>query len=277
MSARAEGSPARALARLYCPSAHRPVFRALLGLEAQIRAGIYPHLEHAVAHTRLAWWREECGRLARGAPLHPLTHELGERFGAASGAALAGVTGFVDLAAWDLAAATFASRREREGYAARWSAAFVAPLAHLALAGAESERALALGARLSELELLNALSADARAGRLRLPLDELSAAGVRPEELSTAHWGARLSALAREQHAQARVRLATAVAALAAHEQRALRALLVWSALAHAHSLRVSAALPRASSPGEHSTPLDGWRAWRSARRADAGTLRLIG
>jgi len=274
MAAAAE-APARTLARLYCPAPQRSAFEALLGIEAQIRAPLTAGTAHEVAHTRLAWWREECLRLAAGNPQHPLTRTLAEHFSAATRPALSAVGGFVELAAWDLAAATFESRRELEAYTARWSAALVGPLAQLALPAAAQPGALALGSRLHELELLNALGADARAGRLRLPLTELVPARVTPEDLLQQPWRAPLTTLVRARHAQARAGLAQAVGALAREEQAALAGLLVWAALASAHSQRVLAALPYARAPGDHHAALDGWRAWRAARRAARGHLRL--
>ena len=136
-------------------------------------------------------------------------------------------------------------------------------------------RALALGSRLHELELLNALGADARAGRLRLPLAELAQAQVSPQEPAQPPWRTPLAALVRTRHGQARAGLAHAVAALAPEEQPALAGLLVWAALATAHSQRLLAALPYARGPGDHHAVLDGWRAWRAARRAARGRLRL--
>jgi phytoene synthase len=275
MSARSEGSPARALARLYCPPGERAVFGALAGIETEIRSGIERPLEHEVAHARLSWWREECARLASGQPQHPLTRALSAQFAPEERGVLSGVQGFTDLAAWDLAGAKFASRGELQGYAARWSSAFVAPLAQRALAPAARAAALALGGALAELELLNALPAHARAGQLRLPLDELAASAVAPEELTAARFGEELTTLLRHSHRRARAKLAAAVAALHGPAQPALRGLMVWSALSYLHSQRSSTALPRASLPREHHGPLDGIRAWRAARRAGAGNLRL--
>jgi 15-cis-phytoene synthase len=275
MAAAAE-APARTLARLYCPAPQRSAFAALLGIEAQIRAPLTGGTAHEVAHARLGWWREECLRLAAGNPLHPLTRTLGEHFSAATRPALSAVGGFVDLATWDLAAATFESRRELEAYTGRWSAALVGPLAQLTLPAPAHPRALALGSRLHQLELLNVLGAEARAGRLRLPLAELAAAQVAPEELAQQPWRTPLASLVRARHEQARAGLAHALGALAPEEQAALPGLLVWAVLASAHSQRVLAALPYARAPGDHPAALDGWRAWRAARRAARGSLRLV-
>lgn len=276
MAAGADGTPARALARLYCAPAQRAAFDALLGIEAEIGAGIDRSLDHEVAHARLGWWREELARLTAAAPVHPLTRALSAGASASDGA-LAGITGLIDTGTWDLASATFDSRRELDAYCARWSAAVIAPLTRLALPGSRADLTAALGQSLRELELLNAITADARRGRLRLPLDELLAAGVAPEELSRPEFGAALSALLQQRHREVRRQLAQAAGALAPAEQRALRALLVWAAMTALQSRRVSAALPRATEPGDHGTALDGWRAWRTARAAQRGRLTLRG
>jgi len=274
MAAAAE-PPARTLARLYCPVPQRAAFEALLGIEAEIRAPLSGSTAHEVAHARLAWWREECLRLGAGHPLHPLTRALAEHFSAATRPALSAVGGFVVLASWDLAASTFESHQEFEAYTERWSAALVGPLAQLALPAPAHPRVLALGSRLHGLELLNALGTDARAGRLRLPLVELAQAQVGPEEPARQPWRTSLVALVRTRHEQARAALAHAIAALAPAEQAALPGLLVWAALASAHSQRVLAALPYARLPGDQHGPLDGWRAWRAARRAARGRFSL--
>src|SRR5262249_28371364 len=109
----------------------------------------------------------------------------------------------------------------------------------------------------------------------RLPLDELAAAGARPEDLSAGELPAPLAALVRERHVRARAALATAVGRLGAGEQAPLRGLLVWAALVAAASRRAAALLPRNAASGEDHAPLDGLRAWRAARRAQAGRLRL--
>ena len=277
MSAKADGQPARALARLYCPPAQRAVLAALLDLEGQLGAGLERTLEHDVAHARLAWWREECARLSAAHPLHPLTRQLHTHFGSRAPGALAALSGLVDTAAWDLAAATFETQRQLEAYCERWSAALVGPLAAAALPAAAPGVALALGRGLRELELLNCLTSDARHGRIRLPLEELATVGAQPAELARSSFGAALTELVQRRHCEARGVLAAHIGALAPLEQTALRALLVWATIVMLQSRRVAAALPRATCAGDHPAPLDGWRAWRAARRAQAGRLLLTG
>jgi len=271
MPARPDSPPSRALARIFSPTPLRAALAALWALEGEIAVSLRPGLDHHVAHTRLQWWREECRRCAAGEAQHPLTRELAIAFAPAGTSALDALTGLVDTAVWDLAAATFASRRELSAYCERWSAAMVEPLGRL-LAPAPAPAALrSIGRSLRELELLLALAAEARAARLRLPLDELAQAGAAPEELARPPWSASLAALVRARHCSLRAELAAGVNALAPSAQPALRGLVVWVAITAAESRRAQRLLPRAFAGRAPRAPLDGWRAWRAARRAAAG------
>lgn len=278
MPGRPDSPATRALAWLYAPAPQRAALATLCALEREIGASLRPGLDHQLAHARLAWWREECERCARGQPQHPLTRELAGLCAPAGGAALAGLVGLVDTATWDLAAATFATRRELRGYCERWSAAMIDPLARLAMQGAPPDaaaavwaQASALGVTLRELELLLALAPDARAGRVRLPLDELERAQVSPESLGQPPWPEGLAALLRERHRELRGGLAAGVASLAPTARAPLRGVIVWAAIVCGHSVRAERRLPEASRAQNGQTPLDGWRAWRAARRVDAG------
>ena len=262
-----ELSPTRSLARLYSSTVQRPVFAALSSLEREIGVSLRPGLDHQVAHTRLAWWREECDRTARGSPAHPLTRELAALLAPLGTAPLAALTGFVDTAVWDLSCATFDTRRELTGYCERWSAAMIAPLVSLAAPDAPATQACALGVSLREIELLLALAADARAGRLRLPLDELERVHLPPESLAQPPWPAALAQLLRHRHRALRAALGAALEALPPAARPALRGLIVWATLVCAASARAEQRLPQAGTTRDHHALLDGWRAWRVARR----------
>lgn len=149
----------------------------------------------------------------------------------------------------------------------------LAPLLRLAHSADHTE---ALGVPLRELELLLALVPEARAGRVRLPLDELSAAGCGAETLSRPPWPAPLCALLASRHRQLRAALEGAVTRVSLPVRGQLRGLIVWLALTCRHSQRAERALPHAAGGSESPALLDGWRAWRVARRAaGAGTLAL--
>ena len=269
--ARPAPSATRALAWLYAPATQRPLLAALCAIEEEISTSLLPALDHQVAHLRLEWWRAECARTAEGRPSHPLTRALADGFTGRDPAPLAGLAGLVDAAVWDLAAATFETRRELSGYCERWAEAIVVPLARFAAPEVEPAVGRRLGAALREGELLARLAHEAHAGRLRLPLDELAAARVDPSRLAQPPWPTALAARLRARHQALRAGLGAAVAGLPREAQPALRPLLVWAALTEAASRRAERRLPRADNGRTDHGILDGWRAWRAARQAAGG------
>ena len=146
----------------------------------------------------------------------------------------------------------------------------IAPLVSLALPEAGGAQARALGVSLREIELLLAMAVDARSGRLRLPLDELERVHLSPESLAQPPWPPALAELLRHRHRALRASLGATLDTLAPAARPALRGLIVWATLACAASARAEKRLPQASTALDHYAPLDGWRAWRVARRVDA-------
>jgi phytoene synthase len=266
---RPELSATRRLAWLYSSASQRLALEALTALEREIGASLRPGVDHHVAHARLDWWREECERTAHGRPRHPLTRELSALFVPMGAQPLAELGGLVDSAVWDLSRATFDRRQELTAYCERWSDAVIAPLMRLNVPDRGVVQARAIGVSLREIELLLALASDARAGRLRLPLDELERARVPPESLARPPWPAALADLLRNRHRELRSALTEAVEALAPPVRRPLRGLIVWATLACSASARAQKRLPQASSARDHHAPLDGWRAWRAACQVD--------
>jgi phytoene synthase len=270
-----DASATRALAWLYAPQPQQPLLAALCAIEQEIGTSLRAGLDHRVAHLRLEWWRAECARSAQGRPAHPLTRALADSFAGRQPAPLAGLTGLVDAAVWDLAGATFETRRELTAYCERWAEAIIVPLAWFAAPEVDRAAGRALGATLREGELLAHLALEARAGRLRLPLDELATAGVDPARLAQPPWPPALAALLRTRHAGLRAELAAALATLPRAAQPGLRPLLVWAALTDTASRRAVRRLPGALAARDDHGSLDGWRAWRAARRAGTGRFGL--
>jgi 15-cis-phytoene synthase len=286
-------SPERYLAWLYSPPEQQPVLAALCQLEGEIAGSLKAGIDHHVAHARLQWWREECERAVQGRPVHPLTRELVRACGdvAAEGSAgagtpspIAGIAGFVDTAVWDLAGATFETRKELSAYCERWATAMfetAAPTGRstpaAAARSAQSPSPLrALGAAVREVELLAGLAREAHAGRLRVPLDELERAGVDVGCVAKPPWPAALGTLLRERHEVLRAAIADNVSRFGREEQVPIRGLLVWAALAWRLSWRAQRALPNVILPRRYHAVSDGWHAWRAAHRATAGKLRLL-
>jgi phytoene/squalene synthetase len=136
-------------------------------------------------------------------------------------------------------------------------------------------RARGLGAAVRELELLENLAREAHVGRLRVPLDELERAEVDVHGLAKPPWPAALGTLLSQRHEALRAIIRDSIGALGREEQPGLRGLLVWAALSWRQSVRVQRALPNAVQPRRYDALADGWQAWRAARRATAGKLRL--
>lgn len=61
---------------LFTPRPARETLALLFQLEAELRAIVVSPRDHGVAHLKLAWWRDEVGRLSSGSPRHPLTRAL---------------------------------------------------------------------------------------------------------------------------------------------------------------------------------------------------------
>jgi phytoene synthase len=246
------------------------VFALLCEIESEVAGSLRAGIEHQVAHARLQWWSEECERTAQGRSVHPLTRELVKASGDPS--RLAGIRGFVDTAVWDLASATFETRKELTAYCERWAAAMFETAAAL---GPAAARMRALGAAVRELEMLENLAQEAHAARLRVPLDELERGGVDVHDLPKLPWPAALGTLLSQRHEALRAIIRDGISAFGREEQPGLRGLLVWGALAWRQSLRAQRALPGTIEPRRYDALADGWQAWRAARRAAAGKLRL--
>lgn len=56
---------------LYCERPRRRALATLLAVADEIDAGRARGMDHALAHVRLDWWREELQRFERGSPQHP--------------------------------------------------------------------------------------------------------------------------------------------------------------------------------------------------------------
>jgi phytoene synthase len=297
MSVTPESHSARYFALLYSPAPQRLALDALFGIEREISESLRPGLDHHVAHSRLQWWREECERAAVGRPVHPMTRALVDAVTAAPSSAsaptslanspavplpqLGGLCGLVDVAVWDLAGATFETRRELTAYCERWSAAMIEPFAprKAADAPATPDTRIAnwstLGAAMREIEMLSHLAREAHYGRLRVPLDELESAKVDPGVLAKPPWPVAVVELLRARHESLRDEITRALSDVDRAQQPALRGLLVWAALARRSSQRTEHALPNRLQLGRFDAVADAWLAWRIARRATIGRFRL--
>jgi phytoene synthase len=242
----------RYFAWLYSPARERQLFQTLVAIESEVAGSLRPDLDHNVAHVRLQWWREEFERAAAGHAVHPFTRQAGA----------IDLSGFTDNATWDLAGATFETRAELTGYCDRWATAMIEPIA-----ASSGGSARALGAALRESEMLLNLARDARAGRLRLPLDELERAGIDPADLARVPVSTPLANLLRSRFQTLHRELSEASASVNTPVRAALRGILAWAALAQRQLRRAEQALPELPRIQRFDALAQSWLAWRTARR----------
>jgi phytoene/squalene synthetase len=274
MSATPDSHSPRYFALLYASAAQGPALEALLGIEREVFSSLRPGLDHHVAHSRLQWWREECKRAADGHAVHPLTKALTAALNQTP--VSEGICGIVDVAVWDLAGATFETRRELDAYCQRWATAMIEPLVGSTTPIDKGMAAWrAIGTAMREIELLANLALEAHHGRIRLPLDELGSAGVDTKVLIKLPWPDAVAQLLRVRFSNLRTDIERNVADLDREQQPTLRSLLVWAALAWRTSWRAECALPNRLQPGRFDGIGDAWFAWRMARRATVGRFRL--
>jgi phytoene synthase len=264
-----ESHSARYFALLYSPAAQHVALEALFDIEGEVFESLKPGIDHHVAHSRLQWWREECERAVAGRAVHPLTRALVDALAPQAttrgSSPLAGLSGLIDVAVWDLASATFESRRELTAYCERWAAAMIETI------GGSETPWRSVGAAIREIELLSDLAREAHCGRLRLPLDELDGTRADPATLAKPPWPDAVADIVRARHKAVRGEIMGGLADIAPERQATLRGLLVWAALACRASQRAERALPSPLQPGRFDAISDAWFAWRVARQATVG------
>lgn len=259
----------RYFALLYTPEDRRDALNAVFIIDAEIRESAQS-ANHEVAHTRLRWWREEVDRLTHGAAQHPAArilqaHHRGPR------AALAKLHELLAAADMDLARMTYVNARELRAYCAR-SGGAVAEIAATELVPegdlSDSARgfANAIGVGIRQAEMIRDLRQDAHDGRLYVPLEELDAHSVRPEQLSKGEIGIGARRALEHMKESAEADLAARLSDEGTHE--ALRPLRVLAALHKRLLDRIASRDYEVGTERIDLGPLEKpWAAWREARR----------
>jgi len=261
----------RQFAVTYAPAHARPLLEALYAYEAEI-ADTTRVASHDVAHTRLAWWRDEVDRLLRAEPRHPVTRALLPLRDRA-GDELALLHEPLVAAEIDLARLTLNDAHELERYCFRATGslqtlAAMASLDASPLSDAERTFARRLGVAVRRTEHLRDLRADLGSGRLRIALDALTSIGVDPGQVRADAVPPALEQLLRTTRDELQRELA-AVGALLDRDSRALqRQGLVLAALHRKLLTQIhhGPALARTRAEVPAWTRL--WTAWRTAVRA---------
>jgi phytoene/squalene synthetase len=276
------GSP-RYWSWLFAALPMRDPLLGIYALLAEWRAFLDPAAELAATHLKLAWWREEIGRLGH-APVHPISRYIASLPRAREVdftplektlEAIARQIGGAPLergaeleahaaALWAQPLA-MAARLAGERFAARPGVAtpgVVMPPPALAEAVHRAEAALAAAEYLNDA--IASYRRAARFGRVAFPVDELLAANVEDADLCASEPPLHLQSYLKELRSRAVRYCSQATAALPRSEHEPMRHLLVLAALG-ARQTRARHGDARRSG----LLPLRGlYIAWSTARRA---------
>lgn len=235
-------------------------------LLAEWRALMDAGSDAAVGHLKLAWWREEIDRAASGHPVHPITRYLADLprvdarhllpLGATLGAAAAHIGGASVETTADLGAHAEALYGSPLMVAMRLASAPESPAVHDCIANLAAGEYLARAAVDYQRE--------ARTGRVALPVDELLAAGIETDDLTSDAAPPRLQQYLQHVEARAVGHFTAAARALAAPERPPLRHLEVLAAMGATPATR------RRPRGGTDIRLTDLYNAWTAARRAAA-------
>ncbi len=181
---------------LFLSRAKRRAITALYAFCREIDDIVDECSDAQVAHTKLAWWREEIDRTFRGQPNHPVSRALNpaiEHYGLPRAQFLE----IIDGMQMDIEQTRYASFAELKVYCHR--VASVVGLLSAAIFGYRNERTAAfarnLGLAFQLTNIIRDVGEDARRNRIYLPLEDLLHFGVEPMEILTGQGGANFHAL----------------------------------------------------------------------------------
>jgi len=234
---------------------------ALFVVDAEIRASAI-QVAHEVAHTRMQWWRAEIDRLINRNAQHPATQLLQTVQPDADFSVLHELLVAADM---DLAHMTYNNAAELNGYLERSGGVILECFAHNIDRDAR-DRARQLGTLIRRVETIRDLVAEARAGRVYWPLDELDAKQVSVADLKSNQPSKATGTLLAAEIAQLRDKFAGLVATA---PQPAFRPLTVLAEL-HVRLLRRIEQTKYDVFTQRHELgPLEKvWVAWRTALKS---------
>ena len=255
---------------LFLDPARRQAITALYAFCREVDDVVDESTDHALAGTRLAWWRSEIAALAEGKPSHPVTQALSV---AADRYKLPVKLFFeiIDGMEMDLLQDRYADFQALKLYCYRVAGAV--GLAAAEIFGYQDSRTLAyaeaLGLALQLTNIIRDVGEDARRGRIYLPQDELARFDVPESDLLEARYSDNVSRLLAFQIERAEACYVTAMLHLPAADRKAQRTGLVMAAIYHALLEKLKRDGSRVLDRRSSLSPLTKlWLAWRTWRKA---------
>lgn len=216
----------------FLPETRRQAITALYAFCREVDDVVDETHEHDVAHARLAWWREEIGRLYAGSPTHPVTRALAPHVGPFD-LPEAAFREIIDGMEMDLKFARYETFDMLALYCRR-VAGVVGELS-ARIFGLSDPRTLQYAERLGlALQLTNIIrdvGEDVRRGRIYLPIDELQRFDVPAADLLALRAGENFDRLMQFQIDRALACYREAWAALPSADRRAQRPGLLMAAI----------------------------------------------
>ncbi len=217
---------------LFLPPPRRRAITALYAFCREVDDVVDECTDADIAHTKLAWWRNEVRAIAQGKAQHPVTRALaavdqGIRLDEAR------LLEIIDGMEMDLTQARYADFAALELYCHR--VAGVVGLLSAEIFGYTDRKTLDyahdLGLAFQLTNIIRDVGEDARRGRIYLPVAELAQFGVPAEDILRANESAAFLRLMEFQVERALATYARAFAQLPAVDRRAQRAGLVMAAI----------------------------------------------
>jgi len=217
---------------LFLPAERRRAIMALYAFCREVDDVVDECNDPAIAATKLAWWRQEIGRLAGGQPQHPVGQALqtaAARFDLPAEQLLE----IIDGMEMDLQQSRYLDFKGLSLYCYR-----VASVVGLLAAGIfgygdrqTQKYAHDLGMAFQLTNIVRDIGEDARRGRIYLPMDELKRFDVPAADILNARYSDNFSELMKFQVERAEKYYAQAVAQLPAADRKNQRPGLVMAAI----------------------------------------------
>ncbi len=217
---------------LFLPAPQRRAITALYAFCREIDDTVDEASDAAIAHSRLAWWRDEVNRLFKGDPQHPVTRALQPAL-AAFGIDQFRLLEIIDGMQMDLDQTRYLDFTNLRLYCHRVAGVVGTLSAGIFSPGRQdlATYAESLGIALQLTNIVRDVGEDARRGRIYLPIEDLQRFEVPAHQILSGEHSERFEALMRFQTQRARRFYREAFAALPSDTRRDQRAGLIMAAI----------------------------------------------
>jgi len=251
---------------LFLPQERRRAITALYAFCREVDDVVDEVVDPQLAGTKLAWWRQEVGRLFAGDPQHPVTRALLPAL-APYGVTAQRLNEILDGMEMDLMQTRYLDFAALERYC--YCVAGAVGLLAAGIFGYADARTLEyakhLGTAFQLTNIIRDVGEDARKNRIYLPVEDLQRFGVTAADLLHARVSPGFPALMAFQAARARSYYGKAMAQLPAVDRRAQRPGLIMAAIYAALLAEIERDGFRVLTQRTSLTPLRKlWIAWKT-------------